>query len=333
MRTRPNLTQEKSTVQMKIEIKYTGGILNLPSAVADIAPLASEAQLKVLLCLAGAPQYLSDPEPYFTTLCARLDLSVADIKSALAFWVQKGVLAVEGLDVMAECATQAEGVLQNREPAYTGKQILAYVDRNKDFRALCNECQVVLGKSFTAQDYNNVRQLKEYYKFSDEYILLLLTHCVETERATWAYIRKTAANLYDEGISSYSKLEEHFSARRNKRSLEYKIRRLLGIGEREFTKTEKSYVEKWIGLKTPFELINKAYEITIEKTGKFSYAYMAKILDNWHTSGIKTAQDVDASLESYKNKQKMSMSTFDTDDFFEAALERSNRKMMERRKK
>ena len=318
---------------MKIEIKYTGGILNLPSKVADLAPQANEGQLRVILALAGAPQYLGNIEPYMTTLCQRLELTVNEIKDALVFWAQNEVISVEGLEIAVQDATMYDTAIQNREPAYTGKQILTYVEKNKDFKALCNECQAVLGKSFTAQDYSNIMQLKSYYKFSDEYILLLFEHCVEIDKASWAYIRKTASNLYDEGIFSYSKLEEHFAARRNKRSLEYKIRRLLGIGEREFTKSEKNYIEKWIGLKTSIDLITKSYEITIEKTGKISYAYMAKILDNWHNNGIKTAEDVEKSLEEYKNKQKMSTSTFDTDDFFEAALERSNKKMMERIKK
>jgi len=318
---------------MKIEIKYTGGILNLPSSVADLAPTASEEQLRVLLTLCGTPACLNDIEPYFTTISQRLNMDINEIKDCIAFWVKNRVLSAEGLDIAAESATATEAQTQNREPAYTGRQILSYVEKNKDFRALCNECQTVLGKAFTAQDYNNVMQLKSYFKFSDEYILLLLEHCVDIEKSNWAYIRKTAANLYDEGISSYSKLEEHFSARRNKRSLEYKIRRLLGIGEREFTKSEKSFIEKWIGLKTPIDIITKAYEITIEKTGKLSYSYMAKILDNWHLAGIKTAEDVEKSLLDYKNKQKISTSTFDTDEFFEAALKRSNEKMMERRKK
>ena len=318
---------------MKIEIKYTGGILNLPSRVADLAPLADEGQLRVLLTLCSSPAYLSDVEPYLTTISQRLDMSVNEIKNAIAFWVKNEVLNADGLDVAIASASVTEAQVQNREPTYTGRQILDYVEKNKDFRALCNECQNVLGKSFTAQDYNNVMQLKSYFKFSDEYILLLLSHCVESEKANWAYIRKTAANLYDEGISSYSKLEGHFSARRNKRSLEYKIRKLLGIGEREFTKSEKSYIEKWIGLKLSIELLTKAYEITVEKTGKVSYSYMAKILDNWQIAGIKTAEDVEKSQEEYKSKQKMSMSTFETDDFFEAALKRSNEKMMERAKK
>ena len=319
---------------MKIEIKYTGGILNLPVKVADLAAVASEAQLKVLLTVASSLSYLNDFEPYFTTVSQRLELTVEEIKEALSFWAKNGVISVEGLNIDEVEATVIEAKMQNREPTYTGKQIMSYVDSNKDFRALCNECQRVLGKSFTAQDYTNVMQLKSYFKFSDEYILLLLEHCTEIEKTSWAYVRKTATALYDEGISSYSKLEAHFAARRNKRSLEYKIRKLLGIGEREFTKSEKNYIDKWIGLKTPYELLSKSYEITVDKCGgKFSYPYMAKILDNWHTNGIKTAEDVEKSLESYQAKQKLSMSTFDTDDFFEAALKRSDEKMMERRKK
>ena len=319
---------------MKIEIKYTGGILNLPSRVADLACEASEGQLKVLLCLCGSPAYLNDIEPYFTTLSQRLDLSINEIKECIAFWVSKDVLSAEGLDIAIDNARVAEAQTQNREPAYTGAQILAFVERNKDFRALCNECQNVLGKSFTAHDYKNVQYLKDYYKFSDEYVLLLLEHCVDVEKANWDYIRKTAAKLYDEGVTSYSKLEAHFSARRNKRSLEYKIRKLLGIGDREFTKWEKGYIEKWIELKIPINVIAKAYEITIDGcNGKMVYKYMGTVLDNWHMAGIKTAEDVEKSLTEYKNKQKLSMSTFDTDEFFEAALKRSNEKMMERRKK
>lgn len=319
---------------MKIELKYTGGILNLPLGLAEHIPYATEEQLKVLLSLACAPQHLGDFEPYLTTLTQRLSLNVNEIKDALAFWMGKGVIYVEGLDVSESEAIQNDNVMNNRAPTYTGKQALAYVESNKAFSSLCNECSAIMGKSFTAHDYNNMMQLKSYYKFSDEFVLLLIAHCVEIDKSSWAYIRKTASNLYDEGINSYSKLEEHFAARRNKRSLEYKIRRLLGIGEREFTKSEKNVIEKWIGLKTDFDLISKAYDITIEKCqGKLSYAYMAKILENWHISGIKTLEDAEKSLEEYKGKQKMSMSTFDTDEFFEAALKRSNEKMLERKKR
>lgn len=318
---------------MKIEIKYAGGILNLPSSVADIAPFATEAQLKVLLCLVGAPQYFSDIEPYMTTLTQKLELSIPEVKNAIAFWAAKGVLAAEGLESEVENAIADENASMNREPTYTGKQIQTYMENNKDFMSLCEECQKILNKMFIVNDFKNVQSLKEYFKFSDEYILLLLSHCAEIKKTSWDYIRRTAHNLYDLDITEYSALDAHFAARTNKRSKEYKIRTLLQIGQREFTPTEKKNIEDWISKKISMDLIRKAYEITVDKTGKISCNYMAKILENWQANGLKTLEDVEKSLEQYQSKQKMSMSTFDADDFFEAALERSNKKMMERNKK
>ena len=318
---------------MKIEFKYVGGILNLPSGVSELCVRADENQLRVLLCMLGYAHSFGDFAPVLPILADKLSMDVSEINSAIAFWQQNGILSVDGAEFDVASAIESQGVSQNRQPTYTGKQILAYVEKNEDFRALCNECQNVLGKSFTACDYNNIMQLKTYYKLSDEYILLLLSHCVEVEKTSWAYIRKTAANLYDEGITSYSKLETHFAARKNKKSLEYKIRKLLGIGDREFTKGERATIEKWIELKTSIDLIKRAYDITIEKTGKLSYAYMAKILENWHTNGIKTTEDVDNSLANYQKKQQMAQSTFDTDDFFEAALKRSSEELKKGKKK
>ena len=161
---------------MKIEMKYTSGILNLPLGICDLVPSASEEQLKVLLSLAGAPQHLNDFEPYLTTLSQRLNLDANEIKKAIAFWSEKGIITVEGLEIAIENAAKEDDATNNRVPAYTGKQIISYVENNKTFHALCNECQSVMGKNFTAHDYNSIMQLKSYYKFSDEFILLLLAH-------------------------------------------------------------------------------------------------------------------------------------------------------------
>ena len=47
---------------MKIEIKYTGSILNLPSRVADLAPTVSKEDLQTIVCLFGYSEYYSSFE-------------------------------------------------------------------------------------------------------------------------------------------------------------------------------------------------------------------------------------------------------------------------------
>lgn len=316
---------------MKIGIKYTGSILNLPSCVADLAPSASHTQLRVILALFNYTAHFSDFEAYLQVLADALSLTVSDVTDALQFWAEKGALSLDGFDSVPQI--DRKSVSANTHPTLTGKQIAAFTQKHREFGALCDECQHVMGKSFTAVDFNNLLQLKEYFGFSDEFILLLVEHCVEIEKSSWAYIRKTAANLYDEGINSYSRLENHFAARKNKRSVEYKIRKLLGIGEREFTKNEKTHIEKWLSLKISYELLKKAYEITVDKTNSVSLAYMSKVLDNWLSNGLTTIEAVERASAEYEKKKESKMSSFDTDDFFEAALKRSNERLMKGSKK
>lgn len=315
---------------MKISIKYTGGIINLPSNVADVAPSASEAELKVIVSIFAYSGHFNDFEPMLPILSEKLGLEISEITSALSFWAENGIIELDGAQISPATISSATS-RDNSAPTYTGAQITKLLGSNPDFKMLADCAQDVLGKSFTQTDYNSLLFIKDYYKFSDEYILMLLAYCVENNTTNWAYIRKTTKILYDEGIDTYEKLESHFSARRNKRSFEYKIRKLFGVGGREFTSKEKSTFEKWVIAKYSYDLIKKAYEICIDNTGKSSWSYTSKVLENWQADGIRTVEDAEKALASYKSKQNMS--SFDTDDFFEAALKRSKERIKERSKK
>lgn len=307
---------------MKIEIKYSGSIINLPSQVADLAPSASKIDLQVIISLFGYFEYFSCFESCIPLLAEKLSVSEQDIMSSILFWGKNGVLSVEDSE---EFDSMMITGAKTTPPTYTGKQVSKFVEKNKKMEALFYDCQSILGKDFNKHDHDNIIQLKQVYKFSDAYILLLLAHCVEIEKTNWAYIRKLALELYDLGVTTYAKLEKHFADRKNKNSLEYKIRKLFGIGKREFTKTERSVFEKWINEKISFDLIKLAYEITVDKTGKSSPRYAAKVIENWLASGIKTVSEAIKSNEEYKKKEqeKKTPSYGDADSFFEAALKRS----------
>lgn len=315
---------------MKISIKYTGGILNLPSNVADVAPSASEAELKVLISVFAYSSHFCDFEKVLPIIADKLDLSVNEVISALDFWAKNDIITLDGCELSSDTVSIITDKT-NASPAYTGAQISRIVDSSPSFKMLADCAQDVLGKSFTQTDYNSLLFIKDYYKFSDEYILMLLAYCVENDTTNWAYIRKTSKILYDEGIDTYEKLEGHFAARRNKRSFEYKIRKLFGVGGREFTCREKTIFEKWVDAKYSYDLIKMAYEISVDNTGKSNWNYTNRILENWLASGVKTVEDAEKAQESHKSK--LSMSSFDTDDFFEAALKRSSEEIERRTQK
>lgn len=306
---------------MKIDIKYSGNIINLPASVADFVERATKNDLAVIISLAKNMAYASSFENYIADFAKNLGMSVDEVKKSLVFWSECAVISVDSFDSLVTDMVTDNPTLSNALPSYTGEQIAKFVERNKDMASLFYNCQSIMGKVFNAHDHNNIIYLKNFYKFDDEFILLLLAHCVEVGKPNWAYVRKTAANLYDQGIDTYDKLEAHFADRKNKRSLEYKIRKLFSIGEREFSKSEKEVIGKWISADISIKLLEKAYDITVDKTSKASVKYAAKIIDNWLSVGITTPEQADEAEKKYKEKQ--SASTFKTDDFFEAALKRS----------
>ncbi len=307
---------------MKIEIKYYGSIISLPSAVADAAPRASKIDLQVITVLFGYAGYFSCFEECIPLIADKLTISSQDVLDSLLFWAENGVLTIENA---SDFETKMVGSTSSQAPSYTGKQVEKFIERNSDSRELFDECQRILGKDFTKRDYDNLMYLKETYNFSNEYIMLLLYHCVQIEKTNWAYIKKLAGDLYDRGITTYQSLSDHFKDRENANSLEYKVRRLFGFGDAEFTPKQRGIFEKWVESKVSFELIKYAYEISVDAGVKASMPYVAKIIENWLSNGIKTVSQAKEAQEQYSKRQKSKgkPSYGDADDFFEAALARS----------
>lgn len=301
---------------MKINVKYSGKIINLPSGVAEFAPEASREELAVIIALFSDIEVLSDFDKYISVFSERLGIGIERIQKALKFWAEKGVIEIEGMDESKMISSS------NSMPTYTGAQIANFIEKNEDIRSLFIACQAILGKDFNTSDHNHIIFLRDFYRFGDQFILLLLAHCNGLDKANWAYIKKTAQALYDEGIDTYSALEAHFADRKNKSTLEYKIRELFGIGRRELSKTEKEKIDKWISQKLDIEFIRLAYDLTVDKTGKPSLAYCAKIVENWLCNGIRTVKDA----KMLDGARVGGESSFETNDFFEAALQRSYKK-------
>lgn len=300
---------------MEINVKWTGKILNLPASVSDFAPDASREELIVIIGLFSCAEYFDAFDKYIDIFSEKIGIGVERVMSALSFWADKGVISISGgLDIGIGSSSRAI-------PTYTGEQIKKFTEKNESIRSLFFASQKVLGKEFNTSDHNQIIFLKDFYHFSDNYILLLLSFCKEMESTSWASIKSTAKRLYEEGIDTFTELQKHLAGRQDKDSLEYKIRELFDIGKREFTGAEKPCFEKWIKDNIDFELIRHAYDLMINAIGsgqKSSAKYCYRTIENWLRAGITTASEA-------KKKypiQKREMS-FDVDDFFEAALSRS----------
>ena len=242
-----------------------------------------------------------------------------------------GVLTADGratptASAVRESAKKSEPKARVSElPTYTDTEFAALLEKRHELGDLITEAQNTLGKIFSVNETKILVSIAEEFGFDEEFLLVLLDFCRRNDRKSMRYIEKLATSLYDEGIRTTEALTEYLHRREARESVQERVRSIFGIGSRALTGKEKDFIIKWsetYGF--AFPMIEKAYEITVDATSKPSLSYANRILESWYTEGLKTPEEVDAA-RAQKNGEKPSGMSFDVDEFFKAALDRSYR--------
>jgi len=336
----------------------SGKNITLPEKVIAKLDSASDIDVRTILYLAAAISQNSEAEASgeidVAEISEKIGCTQNEVEMSIAFWRGAGVLTLEnGTDkgkrkVVKEKSVEKEEATHEKDgekkvqvifsddmPHYTGEEIERLCEERAGLKNLIDECQRLVGKVFNQTEANKIIALSDYLKLDDAYILLIFSYCKSIGKNSVHYAVKTAFSLYNEGVDTPEMLEDFIRIAESKNSLISKLRSLLGIGARKLTKKETDFVDEWARKDYDFSLIERAYEITIDNTGNASLPYMNKILMSWQEQGLGTIAEVDKALASYKaEKQKSNAqkgdSSFDTDEFFKIALEKSYSRAKER---
>ena len=212
-------------------------------------------------------------------------------------------------------------------PHYSSDDIATVMERTQGSSELLDSCQQTLGKVFNTTETAIIIGLVDYLSLTPDYILLLCSHAAHIDKKSVRYVERMALELFDRDIITYAALEEELSAIDQRASMEYFIRDLFAIGKRALIKKERDFIANWVD-KYGYDrdMIRAAYEITIEKTKDPNMNYANAVIENWYAAGFKTVEEVEAAeAQRASNRQKdvPSGTSFATDSFFEAALQRS----------
>jgi DnaD/phage-associated family protein len=116
--------------------------------------------------------------------------------------------------------------------------------------------------------------------------------------------------------------------------VEGQLRRMFGMGERALTPTEKKKFSAWLyDYRYGMDVITRAFEVTVDAKGSPNLKYMDAVLSNWNRDGLRTISDVEAAEAKFQAEKTAKASgnkiaegregSFNTDDFFAAAVRRS----------
>ena len=283
-------------------------VILLPKDILPRLKTASAEELKTLIYFFG------EPESSVVDGARELGLTVAQTESAVAFWRGAGVF-VDDTAPKKRVASDTS-VYRNYDSATLSEAIT----KDTDFAMICNVASNGLGKQLTKNDYSSLFYLYDFVRIPAPVVCGIVELCCSMGKKSLQYVFKKALGLYEEGIDTYDKFESYLANREAVNSNIGKLRRLCGMGERALTPKETKLFDCWFGeWGMSFELVELAYEKTIDTTGKLSTTYMNGILRRWHESGFETVEDV---KNGESSRQTGMESSFAGDEFIEAALNR-----------
>ena len=323
---------------LKIGFNFGTDVIALPGSVREHLADASAEDMRFLISAASAGEF----EP--KKLAKELGMTEAALRSCVSFWRGAGVIfevggtgsaGVKVKKANVEDVPKKHIVRDDSLPRYTTTELTAAIGK-VDRGALLEYCQQAMGRVFNEAEAEILMGLCDYMNLTPDYVALLCDHLTQEKkgRMSLRILENTAKELYDRNIVETDALISYFEIREKAYSLRGKVRTLFGLGSRSFTPSEERMLEKWAGALPEEGMLEYAYELTVNATGEAPLKYTDAIIDKWIAGGFNTLAEVKAKEEEFQKtkapRQKKnvkaaepSVSSFSTDDFFEAALKRS----------
>ena len=331
---------------MKIIPNYKNSVAVIPSRVIDCINDATGDDMAVLIAaLRDGPGF----DPVLT--CDELGIDEGTLFDALSFWEERGIISIrerggrkrsersvpfgkknKTAPDKAEDKKKESYYVALETPSRTAEELAERLEANPNLKGWIDHLSKTLGKPLTRAQINTLVAQIDHMSLETEYVLLLSEHAKKIGCNSFHSIEKKMTEIYDKGINTYSALVEELAAIEKEHDFEGVVRKMFGIGQRSLTEKEKKIIRTWaVEWKVEEPLLKEAYEITVNATNEPSFPYANAVLENWRAHGVMTAEDAKKfqSESSGKGRKKKgqsesgTLSSFDTDDFFEAALKRS----------
>lgn len=317
----------------KITLKYTKG--NTPENLCELLSNADEQDLRILVALMMAADAKGEIGDESEAL-APLGLQRSEIDASLKFWRGAGVIsAARGSAKKSKSKQTAEqtpesahrnGALEKSDgiSPYATDELAALFEKRRVTAQFIDEAQRVLGRTFNSYDTGIVAGLVDQLGFEEEALLHLFAYAVRLGKRTVRYCEKLAIGFYDEGLTTTAAVNERIA--RIEQSVEtiVQIKSLFGASGRELSRTERALFEKWTQkLGYGIEVVRLAYDVTVDSIQKPAPKYADAILERWYAEGLRTEEDVLRFEKDKKSRSEGDDKSYDLDDFYAAALERS----------
>ena len=287
-------------MSIQLNLGKWGTIFPVPNCVVDEdIRLASENQLKVLLyILRNNGENLTEK-----TVGEQLNIAEGDVKDAVSFWIDRGVLSAQG-DI-----PQGDKSENSHEPPVEVKKkprplsrvqkpdsifVSRRINEDKELATLVQETQVILGKPISNGDTATLVMLHDTDGLPCDVLMMLIQYCHSIGKDNMRYIEKMAVNWASEEITTLERAEEKITNLERYGEAWNRVAMIFGIqNSGSPTKAQQENANRWINeWHFSDEMLREAYERCVNKKNSFNITYTNGILKNWSKRNISSLKEL-----------------------------------------
>lgn len=298
----------------KVNWSNSDGAFAVPDNALDSIKLASGKNVKMLLYIMKFKTASTENAAEIASLLDK-NMTSEDVEDSLSFWEQVGVLCQTASLPQKQTEIKNENepkpaVKVSLSPAraveratkmLTPAEIAEKVTNSQEIAFLFSGAEAILGRPLTNTDQRSLIHWVEYYSLGCDIILMLIEYCKSINKMSINYIQAIVQNWAEKEINTHELADAEIKKMQKNYSLEGKIKTRLEIN-RALTAKELEFVNEWSSNGVSIELIALAYDRTVQATGKATFPYMNKIIENWLNENIRTP----AAVEKYEEKRAAS---------------------------
>ena len=325
----------------RLDIGLWNQVFAVPCGLVDRhLKLAGKEELQVILYLLRHPGEALEPQ----ALGDALGMPLEKAQEALEYWVDRGLLALQGEElspvpqqeapaaaarpVQPQPAGEQAPPPQEEKPAGEKKlpprkrmvrpdagHLAARMSESESVRYLMQEAEATLGKTLSPAMTSLLLTITDDYGLPVEVTVMLLHYAKEVQKTGTAYIDSVARDWAESGIFTLEAAERKLQELSQRRLAWGMVESAAGLPRRSPSKREEEAATRWVyqwGFSR--EMLSAAYDRCADNTGKFSAAYINKVLEGWYSAGIRTVEQLQEAERQKQEEQKKDQKSYDIDE-------------------
>ena len=263
-------------------------VFTVPAEVADRhLKLAKGGHIKALLYIMRNMSSGIDA----AVLADKCGITEYEANEALLYWADAGILIPDNPQPAAEKIKPA-AVKKQEKPAR--RDVARRGAEDGKIKYLLQETQMRFGRNLKSNETSTLVWLYDDQGMDVSLILMIVQYAAAHNKANMRFIESTAVDWLDRGIDTVSAADEELRKIAMGEEAWRIVSAVFGLERRKPSKKENELSFKWINeWKISKEMLEAAYDACVDAKSKFSFAYVAKIIESWHEKGYKKPEDIE----------------------------------------